>query len=139
MTELSNRANRRTQKRLALAEFREQAVEAQSQLSSLILECDGGKEFEIPHPLLVDDETQARFEAFQAGDGLDRDDDGNLVIPHKINGVLAEPIVIRSAKAILGPEKHAEFIAAGGHSNDVTLAWNMLAEQVKEQEADDPK
>lgn len=126
-------------RKLALAEFREQVIEAQSQISSLVLVADNGDEFEVPHPMLVSDDAQKRLEIVQLGEDLDKDEDGQFVKPPKIKGKLAEPLVIRTARALLGDAEHARFIAAGGHSNDITLAWQMLVEEQKELSGADPK
>ena len=123
---------------LALDEFRKQVIEAQSQLSSIWLETEDG-EFEIPHPMLISDEAQKRLEVVQSLEDLDKDDDGNPVYPAKIDGKLAEPLTIRTARALLGDEDHARFIAAGGHSNDITLAWQMLVKEQNELATADPK
>lgn len=150
---MANRAERR-QRRFKLDKFREQAIEARSHLAGIELETDDGKVFVIPHPLMVDDDTQERIEQFQRGDGLDRETivkDGEPVLdevgkpmtrivePHQIDGVILPSPAIRSAQAILGEEGHAEFIAAGGHSNDITLAWQMMVEEQKERNDKDPK
>jgi len=151
-----NRAERRAQKKWKIEDFREQAIEAMGQTASITLELPNSDEvFEVPHPLAMDDEMQARVEAFQRGDGLDRetilDDDGKPLLdgtgkpvtvikePHQIDGKILEPASIRSAKVILGEEVHARFIAAGGRSNDVSLAWQYMVEQTKERQATDPK
>lgn len=153
----TNRAQRRAaQKKFKLEEFRDQAIEAMSQVSSILLECEDGFVVEIPHPMLVDDDTQERIEQFQRGDGLDREplidpETGDPILdeagepltrikePHQINGVICEPISTRSAKAILGDEQHADFLAHGGHSNDVTLAWQWMVSEHKKQVEADPK
>jgi hypothetical protein len=150
----ANRAQRRAQRKWKVAEFREQAFEAKSQLASIVLEV-GDSEFEIPHPLALDDVTQARVEAFQRGEGLDREtilnEDGDplldaagkpvtrIVEPHQIGGKVLEPVAVRSARAILGEEEHARFVAAGGRSNDITLAWEYMVDQHKERVEADPK
>jgi hypothetical protein len=126
-------------RKLALADFREQAIESQSQLSSLFLTMPNGEEYEIPHPMLISDDAQKRLEVVQSGEDLDRDKSGKLVDPPKIDGKRPEPMSQRVARALLGDEVHAGFIAAGGHSNDITLAWQMLTEEYKETEENDPK
>ena len=126
-------------RKLALHDFREQVIEQQSQLASLVLVADNEEEFEVPHPMLISDEAQKRLEFVQSGEDLDKDEDGNIVQPPKIDGKLAEPLVIRTAKALFGDDEHARFIAAGGHSNDVTMAWQMLVREQKEIQEADPK
>lgn len=153
----TNRAERRAQrKKWKVEEFREQAIEALGQTASILLEVPGSDElFEVPHPLAMDDEMQARVEAFQRGDGLDRepliDSDGSPILdingepatrvkePHQIDGVILEPLTVRSARVILGEETHKRFIAAGGRSNDVSLAWQYMVDQTKDRQGDDPK
>lgn len=151
-----NRAERRAAKKWNLREFREQAIEAQGQVAGVTLTNDDGEEFDIPHPSLLDDEAQERVEAFQRGDGLDREtlintETGEPLLtvtgepltrikePHQINGVVLESATIRSAKAILGEKEHARFIAGGITSNDIGVAWRWMVEQAKEAEANDPK
>jgi len=151
-----NRAERRAQKKWKVEDFREQAIEAMGQTASIVLEVPGSDEtFEVPHPLAMDDEMQARVEAFQRGDGLDRepvnDREGNPLLdasgepvtaikePHQIKGKILEPLSVRSARVILGDEIHARFIAAGGRSNDVSLAWQYMVDQTKDRRESDPK
>lgn len=126
-------------RKLSLNEFRQQVIEAQSQLASLFLEMPNGEEYEIPHPMLIGDDAQKRLEVVQSGEDLDKDDKGETIYPPKIDGKLAEPLTIRTARALLGDEGHAKFIAAGGHSNDITLAWQMLVREQKEIAEADPK
>lgn len=126
-------------RKLALADFREQVIEAQSQLSSIELDMPNGESFTIPHPMLIADEAQKRLELVQTGADLDKDKTGAIKEPPTIGGKRPEPMVIRTAKALLGDEEHAKFIAAGGHSNDVTLGWQYLVEEQKERAESDPK
>ena len=84
---------------------------------------------------------------FNNNEDLDKDENGVVKVPNKINGELAEPQNIRSARAILGPEQHQLFVDNGGHSNDVQLAWNEMVRVHEEVEdilsesagEDDPK
>lgn len=143
----ANRAERR--RRMKTSELREQAIEALNQTPYIDIETDNGDVFRVWHPLLVDDDAQTRIEAFNNQDDLDRDESGNVIYPAKVNGRSAEPAAIRSARAILGPQVHKAFVKAGGHSNDVQLAWNEMVRQHEEAdtvlaplevvEADDPK
>lgn len=150
-----NRAARRAQRKWKVEEFREQAFEAKSTLSHIELETENGDVFVVPNPAALDDVTQARVEEFQRGDGLDKDvvldENGEqlkgvtgepvtrIKEPHQIGGDILEPVSVRSARAILGDEVHAKFIAAGGRSSDVTLAWEYMLNQVKERSDNDPK
>lgn len=139
---MANRPARKSfteRRKLALGEFREQAIEALSQLSSLILVADNGDEFEIPHPMLISDEAQTRVESVQSGADLDKDEEGKFLDPPKIDGEPAGPFVIRFARALMGDDWHGRFIAAGGHSKDVEIAWGMLVEEQKGIMESDPK
>ena len=136
---MATRPSFNERRRLALADFREQAIEQESHLASIFLEMPNGEEFEIPHPMGVDDEAQKRLERVQGLYDLDRDKKGEIINPPTIDGKPAEPYSIRIAKAVLGDEAHAKFIAAGGHSNDVTLAWQMLCKEHEENAESDPK
>lgn len=137
---MPNRAERRASRRIKTEELRLQAIEAMGQTAYMEIETDDEQVFLIPHPLLVDDVTQARYEAFQAGEDLDKDEDGNIKVPNRIKDKLAEPYTIRQARAIMGDLEHKKFIKAGGNSSDVTLAWNEMTREQKElREDDDPK
>lgn len=136
---MADRPNFSARRKLALADFREQVIESQSQLSSLFLTMPNGDEYEIPHPMLVSDEAQKRLEEVQSGRDFDADAKGNVKEPLRIGGKPPEPLVIRTARALLGDDEHAKFIAAGGHSNDVTLAWQMLVREQAEIAESDPK
>ena len=137
---MSNKSGRTATRRIKTEELRAQAIEALGQTAYLEIETPDGQVFEVPHPLLVDDPTQARYEALQAGADLDKDEDGNIIVPNKIKGKQPEPFVVRQARAILGDAEHKKFILAGGNSNDISLAWNeMVREQQEIREDDDPK
>lgn len=136
---MAERPSFNERRKLALADFRDQVIEQNSQLSSLFLEMPNGEEYEIPHPMLVSDEAQTRLEQVQGGYDLDRDENGVIKDPPTIKKKPADPYTIRVARALLGDEAHKKFIAAGGHSNDVTLAWQMLVKEHKERAEVDPK
>lgn len=131
------------------SELREQAIEALGQTPYIDLEADDNVVVRVWHPLLVDDATQIRLERYNNNTDLDHDEEGKLVFPLKVDGKVADPANIRSARAILGEDEHNRFIAAGGHSNDVQLAWNEMVRQQEEDgtvlgviesvEEDDPK
>lgn len=121
-----------------LDELRALAIEAQGQLAGMEVEA-GGEVFLIPHPLMIEDEAQARLDRFQACEDLDRDENGRLLDPPKINGELAPPASTRLAQALMGEEVHARFVAAGGHSHDINLAWQYMVVEYGKAEADDPK
>lgn len=126
-------------RRLALKDFREQALEQESQLASIQLVGDDEEEFEVPHPMLLSDDAQKRVEAVQNFEDLDRDGEGVIKNPPEVDGKKADPYIIRLARALLGDEEHARFVKAGGHSNDITLAWKMLSRDFKEVAELDPK
>lgn len=126
-------------RKLALDEFRQQVLEAQSQLASITLVADNAEEFEVPHPMLIGDDAQRRLEIVQTGQDLDRDEDGEIKKPFTIDGKRPEPLAIRTALALLGKEEHARFIAAGGNSNDITLAWQYLTDEHQDRAEADPK
>lgn len=95
-------------KRLKLTEMRQQATEALGVDPGMELELDNGDVVLVPHPLFLADEAQAKVN--EAGSNT-----------------------VEMAKAILGDEAHAKFIAGGGHSNDVMLAWRLLSQSMLDQ------
>lgn len=86
--------------RFKLEALREQATESLGVTPGYIIELEDGTEVTIPNPMFVDDETQETIEAADS--------------------------TIDIAKAVLGEELFDKFRAAGGRSNDVALAWNMM-------------
>lgn len=139
MAKADPRARKRTMK---ISELREQAIEAMNQTPFIDVEAEdeAGTVFRVWHPLLQDDRAQTAIDRVNAGDDLDKDKEGNIKTPHRIKGKLPEPFNIRTARAIMGEEDHARFIAAGGRSNDIQLAWNeMVREYAELLEDDDPK
>jgi hypothetical protein len=136
---MANRAQRR--RSMKINELREQAVEAMNQSPYFDIEVETGEIFRIWHPLLQDDEAQKRIDRINAGEDLDKDDDGRPLVPNRVKSKLAEPFTVRTARAIMGEADHKKFIAAGGRSNDVQLAWNEMVRQYEEELGDeaDPK
>lgn len=136
---MANKPERK--RRMKTSELREQAVEAMNQTPYIDVETDNGDTFRVWHPLLVDDTAQTAIELVQSGRDLDRDDKEVIIYPPKVKGKPADPDVIRLARAVLGDVNHKKFVAAGGHSQDVNLAWNEMMreyEEIKEGE-EDPK
>jgi hypothetical protein len=117
---------------MKLTELREQAIEALEQTPYIDVIADDESSFRVWHPLLVDDDSQARIDRFNAGEDLDKDENGQVAYPARIKGKLAEPAAVRSSRAILGPDVHKAFIKAGGHSNDIQLAWNEMVREHRE-------
>ena len=93
---------------IKLEVMRAQALESMGMEPGMDVEMPDGQIFHIPSPLLVDDDRQTAMNVL--GDKQDS---------------------ISTARAILGEEKHLEFIAAGGHSNDVSLAWAAMTEEAR--------
>jgi hypothetical protein len=91
-----------------IAAMRAQATESLGMEPGMELQMENGTIFHIPSPLLLDDDRQDALNAL--GD--------------KQNA-------INTAKAILGESKHLEFLAAGGHSNDISLAWALMSEEAR--------
>ena len=93
-----------------LAAFREQALENAGGSGYTFQPVDGGEMFLVPSPLALTEDQNERLEKAK----------GNVAI----------------AKALLNteadPEVHARFIAAGGRSGDVLLAWRELTQSVND-------
>lgn len=88
-----------------LDELREQAAEALGCDPGYRVELDEGQPIFIPHPMFLDDTMQ---------EGVD-DADGAVDL----------------ARAVLGEAEHKRFLAAGGRSNDVALAWAHMRKQIE--------
>ncbi len=93
---------------IKLEAMRAQALESMGMEPGMDVEMPDGQIFHIPSPLLVDDDRQSTLNAL--GDKQDS---------------------ISTAQAILGEETHLEYIAAGGHSNDISLAWAAMTEEAR--------
>jgi len=93
---------------IKLEDMRAQATESMGMEPGMELEMPDGSTFHVPSPLLLDDDKQATLTAL--GDKQD---------------------AISTAVAILGEETHLEFLAAGGHSNDISLAWALMSEEAR--------
>lgn len=121
--------NRKLRREMDLDEFEEQALDALGTSPGLKLKLRNDDVVTIPHPMLLSDDRQAEVEFVQRRDDEDRNENG---LPNgKINGEPAPPYAVRLAKAILGEEDHARFLAGGGSSNKVALAWQLLTEGLK--------
>lgn len=91
--------------RIKLEEMRRQAADALNTEPCMELELDNGEIVAVPHPLFMADEAQAA-----------------------VNAAGADTVAM--AKAILGDDVHARFIANGGRSNDVMLAWRLMSQSI---------
>jgi hypothetical protein len=122
--------NRKIKREWNLEDFEAQAIDSLGGVAGVNLTLRNGDIVTIPHPMLLDDDTQTEVERVQAHRDEDRDEDG---APNgKIGGEDAPPFAIRLAKAILGPEDHARFLAGGGSSNKVGLAWQYMTEGLQQ-------
>jgi len=124
---MTNRKIRRTFK---LDEFAEQATDALGSAPGLDIELDNGEHVTIPHPMLVDDDTQAAVERVQRKEDLDHGPDGELL--DTIDGQPAGPFSVRFAKAVLGEAEYKRFSAGGGNANHIGLAWQYLTKGLED-------
>lgn len=93
-------------KTFSLDELRASAAEALGAEPGYLIKMPGGEPpVHIPHPLFVDEDRQEAIEEIQADD--------------KSNNIAL-------AKAVLGDIEHKRYIAAGGRSNDIALAWAKM-------------
>jgi hypothetical protein len=93
--------------RVKVTEYGEQQLEALGLPTRMEFELNDGTTVELLHTWLWDDDRlKAYEEAAKSNDGEPRD--------------------IRLARAALGPEEHARFIAGGGKSNLVAIAIEMM-------------
>ena len=133
---------------LSPREAREQAAECLGFMASQPIQI-GDEVFEVPHPSLLDDDQQNRYDELQLSlEDLERwpdikDSDGNVLRqgdlkdPHRTkDGKLVESYNIRLAKALFGEAGYKKFKAGGGSGNTVAAIWfqmqRLLSERVNE-------
>jgi hypothetical protein len=133
------------QRRVKALGYGEQRIEALGQTPHIDFQLKDGSTVRLPHPLRLNDAALARFEAFQRGDGLDRepivDKDGQprsrLIDPPKVDGEPAEPFSVRMMKAVLGEDDYEKLRQHGLSAGELRQIWNDLSEPVKAEA--DPK
>jgi hypothetical protein len=142
------------QRRVKALGYGEQRIEALGQTPHIDFALKDGSTVRLPHPLRLNDAALARFEAFQRGDGLDRepivDKDGEpaldpesgqprsrLIDPPKVDGEPAEPFSVRMMKAVLGEDDYEKLRQHGLSAGELRQIWNDLSEPVKAEA--DPK
>lgn len=130
------------QRRYKAREYGEQRIEALGEQPYVEFECSDGTIVTIRNQHRLDDPALARFEQMNAE--LDRepilDSDGRPRIneqtgepltrpvwPHRIRGELAEPLVVRRTRALVGDENHRKLLADGMTSSDIYEAWMGLS------------
>lgn len=91
--------------RFKLEALRDQATESLGATPGYIIELNDGTEVTIPNPMFVDDETQELLEAADS--------------------------TIEIARAVLGEDTFDKFRAAGGRSNDVAIAWQLMQKETE--------
>lgn len=136
--------------------YGEQRIEALGQTPYLDFECKDGSIVRLSHPLRLDDAALARFEAFQRGDGLDRepvlDKNGDpqinletgkpltrIIDPPQIDGKPAEPYAVRLMKAILGDEDYHKLREHGLTATELSNIWQDMGTARDTEDRDDPK
>lgn len=131
-------------------EAREQAAECLGFVRGRIFDLGEGETWELPNPALLDDEQQARYNAYlydsercdRAPDTTDTNGNtvrGEFLDPPRINGELLEPSDIRLAKALMGEEIYRKFIAADGRSSQIRVHWLEMNKRVADRVRDDSK
>jgi hypothetical protein len=132
-----------TNKRLSIADFEEQAMAALGQppgYTLILSEDESVPDVHIPHPLLVAEDRLKAIQDAQSGADLDTEEiedpeTGRTVtvtkFPRTIDGKPADPEAVRLARAVLGPAEHKRFLAHGGKSTHVALAWEAMAAEVQ--------
>lgn len=95
-----------------------------------------GAVFDIPNPVLLDDDQQTRWDELQFElERCDRDADGNVITPHRTDGVLMKPpFAVRLATALWGEDGYAKYKAGGGVSNQISLEWARMSREFEERE-----
>lgn len=143
-----------SQRRVKALGYGEQRIEALGQTPHIDFQLKDGKTVRLPHPLRLDDEALARVEAFERGDGLDRepivDKDGNpaldpesgqprtrLIDPPTVDGKPAEPFTVRLMKAVIGEDGYEKLRAHGLSAAELRQIWNEMSTSVKAEA--DPK
>ena len=136
---------------LSPREAREQAAECLGFMASQPIQI-GDEVFEVPHPSLLDDDQQNRYDLLQLSlENLDRwpdvtDEDGSVLRqgelkdPHRTkDGKLVESYNIRLAKVLFGDVGYKRFKAGGGSGNTVSAIWFQMQRQLTERVRADSK
>jgi len=136
---------------LSPREAREQAAECLGFMASQPIQI-GDEVFEVPHPSLLDDDQQNRYDQLQMSlEELDRwpdvtDEDGSVLRqgelkdPHRTkDGKLVESYNIRLARALFGDSAYKRFKNGGGSGNTVSAIWFQMQRQLTERVRADSK
>jgi len=144
------------QRRVKALGYGEQRIEALGQRPYIDFDLKDGTTIRLPHPLRLDDDALTRFEAFQRGDGLDRepvlDKDGQPVLdphtgkpatriidPPHIDGKPAPPYAVRLMKAVLGDTDYQKLIDHGLRAAELSEIWQDLSRSRDQEDGSDPK
>lgn len=135
------------QRRVKALGYGEQRIEALGQTPHIDFQLKSGATVRLPHPLRLDDDALARVEAFERGDGLDRepivDKDGNpeldesgqprtrIIDPPTADGKIAEPYTVRLMKAVIGEDDYLKLREHGLSAAELRQIWNDLSKPVK--------
>lgn len=127
--------------------YGEQRIEALGQTPHIDFQLKDGSTVRLPHPLRLGDDALARVEAFERGDGLDRepilDKDGNPALdesgqprtritePNKVDGAPADPYTVRLMKAVIGEDDYEKLRQHGLGAAELRQIWNEMSQSVK--------
>ncbi|GAA2436165.1 hypothetical protein [Mycolicibacterium llatzerense] len=148
----------------ALDAAREQADDFESFLRPLEVPTRDGGVFKVPHPGMLDDDASEAYNemrwTFNQCDRVTEDVPettitlkdgttttmaahtvvGGFIDPYQKDGERIRPSYnIQMAQCLLGPEKYEEFKSAGCKSNDLAIALNKRAEEMRNRTVDDSK
>lgn len=140
---------------------REQAAEYHGFAASVDI-LIGDEVFEIPNPSLLDDDQQERFNDLNAEveQICDREDDleiperttgdGTVIPGRTLRGDVKQPYTVkgdplkpaynaRLAVVLFGEAGYAKFVAGGGRSNQIALAWGQMNREFEARQKTDHK
>lgn len=134
---------------------REQAAEALGFLASKKISGTSGEVFELPHRLMLDPDTEDRYQQLlfdvdmtydRGPDVKIRDKDGDVVDtmrgpvlePHRVKGKRLEPWNVRLMKAIFGDD-YQRARDAGIWPSQVAVEWAAMDRRAEDRRGDDSK
>lgn len=90
-----------------------------------------GETYTIPNPAMLDDDQDERWQELQLIiEKCERDDDGELLTPYRIDGEPLTPTYNSRLATVLWGDRAKAYVAGGGQSSLVALVWARMAREL---------